>query len=69
MENNVFPVRLRNMRKRRGISQKALAELCGLKSKNIIHRYETGERVPNINTLKHMCDVFDVSADYMIGRE
>lgn len=50
------------------MSRKTLAELCGL-SKNMIGRYERGERIPDINTLANICDVFDVSADYLIGRD
>lgn len=67
-ENNIFQTRLRELRERRGMSRKTLAELCGL-SKNMISRYERGDRVPNIETLKELCDIFEVEADYLIGRE
>lgn len=33
-----------------------------------ISRYEDGTREPSIDTLKKLCDLFDVSADYLIGR-
>ena len=69
MDNaSTFPERLRKARERRGMSRKTLGELCGL-SKNMIGRYERGERLPNIHTLSAICDVFDVSADYLIGRK
>lgn len=67
MASEVFAERLSNLRKRRKMSRKVLGELCGL-SKNMIARYEKGERIPNIDTLTNICDVFEVSADYMLGR-
>lgn len=30
--------------------------------------YEHGTREPSIEMLKRLCDFFDVSADYLIGR-
>lgn len=66
--NDTFASRLRALREKRGMSRRVLGDRCGL-SKNMIERYERGERVPNIRTLKELCDVFDVSADYFIGRK
>ncbi len=63
-----FPVRLRRLRERRHISRRVLAELCGL-SKNSIARYERGERVPNLADARALADFFDVSLDYLCGRE
>lgn len=67
-EQNLFPERLKKLREIRKMSRKVLGELCGL-SKNMIARYEKGLRKPNIDTLSVICDVFDVSADYLIGRK
>ncbi len=33
-----------------------------------VSRYEDGTREPSIDTLKKLCDLYDVSADYLIGR-
>ena len=70
MENNTttFPERLRKLREQKRMSRKVLSELCGV-SKNMIGRYERGERKPNIDTLVNLCDNLDVSADYILGRE
>ena len=65
---NVFGRRLQQLRERRRISRRVLAELCGL-SKNMIGRYERGECTPDVETLKALCDLFDVSADWMMGRK
>lgn len=66
MGENKFPERLRNLRKRRRMNQKALSEICGV-SKNMIARYERGENEPKISVLKKMVEFFEVSADYLIG--
>lgn len=63
-----FPARLRELREKRHISRRVLGERCGL-SKNMIGRYERGERVPSVDTLAELCDVFGVSADFLLGRD
>lgn len=68
MAPNEFPVRLRKLRERRRINQKALGECCGL-SKNIIGKYEKGEREPTVKSLIKIADFFEVSTDYLLGRQ
>ena len=63
-----FSVRLRKLRERRGMSRRALAECCGI-SKNMISRYERGGRVPDINVATEIADFFEVSLDYLCGRQ
>lgn len=63
-----FPARLRKVRKKRRINGQALSERCGL-SKNMVERYEKGERKPSIDTLVLLCDELEVSADYILGRK
>ncbi len=65
--NEVFARRLRQCRERRRMSRRTLGELCGL-SKSAIGRYERGERMPDIEVLGLLCEVFEVSADWMIGK-
>ena len=67
-ELSVFAQRLAHLRRRRGISQVILSELCGL-SKNVIHRYECGEVGPSARSLIALADYFDVSTDYLLGRD
>lgn len=62
-----FPRRLRELRQKRRISQRVLSELCGL-SKNMIGRYEAGERLPSIDTAARLADVLDTSMDWLCGR-
>lgn len=63
-----FPERLKKLRERRRMNRKALGELCGM-SKSAISRYENGERIPDINTAMKIADVFDVTMDFLCGRE
>lgn len=66
--SEAFPQRLQKLRERRRLNRKALGELCGL-SKNIIGQYERGEKEPSVATLIELADYFEVSADYLLGRQ
>lgn len=65
---NDFPNRLRRLRERRRMNQKALGECCGL-SKSMIGKYERGEKEPSIGTLIELANFFEVSVDYLLGRQ
>lgn len=58
-------MRLRELRKARGISQLKLAMDLNT-NQNTISRYETGEREPGIAELIALADYFDVSIDYLL---
>ena len=60
-------MRLRELRKSRGISQLKLAMDLNT-NQNTISRYETGEREPGITELITLTDYFDVSVDYLLER-
>lgn len=62
-----FPQRLQQLRARKGISARTLAELCG-KSKNSIAQYESGEHSPSLAAAVIIADFFGVSLDYLAGR-
>lgn len=55
------------MRTARGWTQQDLADKLNTKYQTIGH-YETGRREPDIDTIFRLCDVFGVSADYLLGR-
>lgn len=63
-----FPSRLRRLRERRRMNRKVLGECCGL-SKNMIGMYERGEKEPSIKALVEIADFFEVSTDYLLGRQ
>lgn len=62
-----FHEKLKELRIERGLTQKQVAESIGL-TKNALGNYETGIREPSLDLLRKLCDLFDVSADYLIGR-
>ena len=59
--------RLRELRKRRKISQLKLALDLNM-NQNCISRYETMEREADYETLIKIADYFEVSLDYLLGR-
>ena len=60
-------MRLKELRKQRGVSRLRLAMDLGL-SQNTVSRYETGEREADYRTLILLGDYFNVSIDYLLGR-
>ena len=60
-------MRLRELRKTKGISQLKLAMDLNT-NQNTISRYETGEREPGITELIALADYFGVSVDYLLER-
>ena len=50
------------------ITQKQLAGILHVKQQTI-SRYLLGDREPDFATLIKLCDYFNVSADYLLGRE
>lgn len=66
-EESIFQTRLNYLIEERGSSRKELADYVGI-TRQSISLYLRGERIPDINTLKKICDYFNVSSDWMIGR-
>lgn len=61
-----FKERLRTARKESGLTQKQVYKKLNL-SPNGYASYEQGRTEPNLATLKSICEILDVSADYLIG--
>lgn len=59
--------RLKQLRNDKGLTVKEVAATLGMTLGAYAH-YEQGIREPSISILKKICDFFDVSADYLIGR-
>lgn len=68
MDDMAFSRRLQELREAKNLDRKTLAELCGL-SKDLVGQYERGERQPSAKSLIALADYFDVSVDYLLGRE
>lgn len=60
-------MRLKQVRKEKGISQLKLAMDLNT-NQNTISRYETGEREPCIADLINIADYFGISIDYLLER-
>ena len=63
-----FSERLRELRTQRGFSQQDLADRTN-QTKQAISQYERGVRRPDMDMLLALCDIFNVSMDYMTGKE
>ena len=60
--------RLKILRKQHHLSQIELGRLLGV-SKVSVSNYEKGTRIPSMRTLLMILRVFNISADYILGRE
>lgn len=60
-------MRLKQLRKEKGISQVKLAMDLSV-NQNTISRYENGEREADYNMLIKIADYFNVSVDYLLER-
>lgn len=58
---------LRELRTKKGFSQKQLAEMLNV-AQNTISQYENGTREPDAATLIKLANFFSVSTDYLLGR-
>lgn len=68
MPREAFAVTLKMLRLQHGLTQQELAERLGL-SPVTISGYENGHREPSIEILERIADYFEVSVDYLLGRE
>ena len=64
----MFAEKLKILRTENNISQVELAKKLSL-SKNSINAYEKGRAEASIDTLIKIADIFNVSIDYLVGRE
>jgi len=55
------------LRKHLDLSQNEFAEKLSV-TRQAVSRWENGETVPNIDTLKLIAETFDVSVDFLLGR-
>ena len=62
-----FSVRIKELRKEKGLTQVAMAEFLGCKDRHY-QKIEYGEvNIPSL-TLVKLADFFEVSTDYLLGR-
>lgn len=62
----LFNENLKEARLKKGYSQKEVAENIGV-AKSTYSLYESGNREPNVETIKKMADFLCISADSLLG--
>lgn len=65
---NTLGKRLNKIRKLKGITSEKLSELCDVNAVHI-RLIESGNRMPSLSLLIKICNVLEVSADYLLGLE
>lgn len=63
-----LPQKLKALRGKYGFSQKQVAEKIGV-SPSIVSGYETGERTPSTEILLAFSYLYNVSTDYLLGKQ
>ncbi len=60
--------KIRELRKAQGLSLKRLGEILGV-AESTMSLYENGKRQPDYETLKKIATHFNVSTDYLLGKD
>lgn len=66
--HSVFAERLRTIRIEKGLSQTGVCKSLDL-STSALSSYEQGQRYPTIKGLKILADFYNVTKDWLIGRD
>lgn len=62
-----FVKNLKSLRLEYGVSQAALAEVCGV-TQQCVSEWERGKIEPTMSNLWRLADYFDVTIDGLVGR-
>ena len=63
---DIFSLRFKELRLKKGVSRLKLAKEIGLSLKSIIS-YEKGKSLPQYDNFIKICQYFHVSADHLLG--
>lgn len=67
-KKNLFSVRLKELRLKKGLTQTELGEKVGVKQSTFTN-WENGKREPSFENLVKLADLLEVSLDSLFGRE
>lgn len=67
MYKHIFGNRLKSLRTAHNIPQWKLAQILEI-DRTTVTNYETGKRMPDVVLLCKIADYFNVSVDYLLGR-
>lgn len=62
-----FPARLTSARVAAGLSKSGLCRAIGLKSRSVASKWESGEGMPDVATLKSLALALHTTVDYLLG--
>lgn len=65
---STYSNRIKELRINKSLSQEQLADRLGV-TKQAISQMERGVRKPSVPMLEALCDIFNVSTDYLLGKE
>lgn len=63
-----FGEKIKSARLSKGLTQKALAELLGVKH-NSVSDWESGKHEPDIDTFERLCWELDITPTYLMGKK
>ncbi len=66
--DNILGKRIESERTRLGLNQIELAKRLNLSSSASISQYESGDRIPSDDIKLKMCELFNCSLDYLMGK-
>ena len=66
--DNILGKRIELERTRLGLNQIELAKKLNLSSSASISQYESGDRIPSDDIKLKLCELFDCSLDYLVGK-
>ncbi|MDR3263074.1 MAG: helix-turn-helix domain-containing protein [Clostridiales bacterium] len=65
---SIFSNRLKELRMYHGMTLQQIAKLVNVSHVSYLH-WEQGKTEPSISTILLLCNIFNVSADYLLGLE
>lgn len=64
--NTIFGIKLKELRKEKGLTQLELSKICST-SKTTICQWETSKQEPSLNDVVLIAKYFNVTSDYLLG--
>lgn len=68
MKKNTLSLRLVYLRKQKGYTQYEVSEILNI-SRSTLSKYEKGTRIPNLEILTKLENLYNVSCDYLLCRD
>lgn len=65
---STFGERLKELRKSKNLTQEKLAEQLSV-NRDALAKWETDRAFPDVNIIKELADLFEVTTDYLLGRK